>query len=65
MKIPITRSITTIETEVGEPIPLITEFQYFSEDFENILSLDTLKKDFDEAFKLMREKYPNGKIYKN
>ena len=36
MKIPITRSITTIETEVGEPIPLITEFQYFSEDFENI-----------------------------
>ena len=38
---------------------------YFSEDFEKLLSLDTLKKDFDEMFKLMREKYPNGKIYKN
>lgn len=38
---------------------------YFTEDFENLLSLDTLKKDFDNAYKLMRKKYPKEIISKN
>lgn len=38
---------------------------YFSEDFENLLSLDTLKKDFDNAYKLMRSKFTEEIISKN
>lgn len=38
---------------------------YFTEDFENLLSLDTLKKDFDNAYKLMRSQYPKKIISKN